>query len=269
MAEPFERFEDPNADHRGDHARAMRELDALAKSLAQPPAQAADAPPAVPPSPLRRRRERLGTPGSIRELRKLYGRKSLIDAGVEADRAGDIDLDAKVDGHDLLSVVEGLAAGLKEQIAGERDGLAAEAGRMIEKHLGKRLDEMDARWKKELAQAAESFRRQLDAQAEEAQHLVAEVRQEHARELARLRAEFDALAERQEAGVRQVVELLARQPVPSVVLPAEAIAVRVEQPAVEVRLPRRKTIKKVLYDPTTGRPAGIEEVESDTRTEGE
>jgi hypothetical protein len=262
--EPLERFEDPDRDTRGDAARAMRELDALAKSLAQPPVPAADAPLAVPPSPLRRRRERLGTPGSVRELRRLYGKKSLVDAGVDPDRAGDLDLDAKVDGHDLLSVIKGLAVGLREQIAGERDGLAAEAGRQIEKHLGRRLDELTAKWKQELAQVAESFRHQLDVQTEEAQRLVAEVRQETARELAQLRAEFDALAERQEAGVRQVVELLARQPVPSVVLPAEAIRVEVGQAPINLSLPQRKVTKRVIYDPQSGRPAGIEEVESDT-----
>jgi hypothetical protein len=261
MAEPFERFEDPNADHRGDHARAMRELDALAKSLAQGPAPAADAPPAVPPSPLRRRRkERLGNPTDLAALRAMYRKKSLADAG----QGDGIDLNAPVVGHDLDALAEGLAAGLKQRLASEREALAAEAGRMIEKHLGRRLDDLDAKWQKELAEVAEDSRQQLDAQAEEARRLVAEVRQEHARELAQLRAEFDALADRQDAGVRQVVELLARQPVPSVVLPAEAIRVEVGQAPINLQLPQRRTVKKVLYDPATGRPAGIEEVESDT-----
>jgi hypothetical protein len=199
----------------------------------------------------RRRRERLGTVSSVDALREMYGRKGL-DSGTTADQ-GDLDLDAPVDGHALLDAGKAVHDVLVRRLDAERGSLAAEAGRLIEKHLGKRLDELDARWRQELARAAAEVR-----------HLVAEAEERHAGELDELRDAVEALGRRHEDSLGKVLGQLAERPVNqiSVELPPESI--KVEPGPISLALPVRKTVKSIRYDPATGRPTGIEEVESDT-----
>jgi hypothetical protein len=261
----FELFPDPDHDARGDAAKMQAEVEKLAKDLAQPPAPAAGPAdpaetPAVPPTPLsgRRRKERLGNPTDLAALRAMYRKKSLADAG----QGDGIDLDAPVVGHDLDALAEGLAQGLKRRLEAERADLGILAGKTVEKAMGKALGELATEWKRELAQVVDDFKQQLDAHAEETRRLIDKAEDQHAREVAWLHGMVRDLEDRQEAAHRQTVELLAER-MPTVVLPPDSIRVEVGQAPINVQLPQRKVVKSIRYDPATGRPTSVEEVEGD------
>jgi hypothetical protein len=262
----FELFPDPDHDARGDAAKMQADLAKLEKDLAKPPPPAAGPAdsaetPAVPPTPLsgRRRRERLGTPGNVADLRRLYGKKSLADAG----QGDGIDLDAPVVGHDLDALAEGLAAGLKQRLADERADLGIEAGKQVERAMGKALKEQAEDFKRQLAEQAEDFEHRLAAHEEETRRLIDKAEDQHAREVAWLHGMVRDLEDHQEAAHRQTVELLAER-MPTMVLPPDSIKIEVGQAPVEVKLPARKVVKSIRYDPGTGRPVAVEETESDT-----
>jgi hypothetical protein len=254
----FELFPDPDHDARGDTAKMQADLDRLAKDLAQPPAAGpADSAetPAVPPTPLsgRRRRERLGNPTDLHALRAMYRKKSLADAG----QGDGIDLDAPVVGHDLDALAEGLAQGLRRQLAAERADLGILAGQQVERALARRLEELAQEWGRQLMEQAAEQERRLAAALADIDRRLAELGQDRARDRAEVRAEVKALERRHEEGLERVADLLAAQPVPQVVLPKDSIRVEVESRTLLDQPPRKSTTtKRIEYGPS-GRPEKV------------
>jgi hypothetical protein len=268
MAEPFERFEDPNADHRGDHARAMREMAKLEKELTKAPPPAADPPARVPESPLRRhRKERLGGAGSVHELRKLYGRKSL-DTG----QGDGIDLNAVVVGHDLDAVAQGLGEGLRRRLADEREGLAIEAGKQVERAMSRTVEELTAEWGRQLAEAVAGVRRELTEQVEELRteldarghqlhQALMEVEGRLDRELPTLREAVEEVEAYQRTFVARVIDRLTEPP--QVILPEGSI--KVEHKTLLEQAPRKSTVtRSIVYDPQSGRPSKVIEEQEES-----